>query len=792
MRRSDTRPTSLRDDWPLLLLITLTPLALSLNGLGDYGLFDPWETHYGEVAREMNETGNYIDPFWGSPWDTEGVKREREPFYSKPPLTLWMMAAGMKLFGPTALGVRALFPLLTALALGAIYFVTARLTTRRAGLLAAGLLALTPSFTITSLQAVTDSPLLALITLTAMSLTMAMWGTKDGERASGPLRLTITTLLTLTLIGQLWVIWPMDRSPDALIPFTERAPQGLSTPLGELLRACGAHLTDLWRIGRGKGWVIVTLITPLTLWVITRAWNTLSRRQAYFTLTYLFAGLTVIAKGWLGWAPIGGALTLYLISTGEWRWLRVARPAWGLLVVLITGHLWALAMLGGHHPGWYTRFVIHDHVNRLFSGVHSTDSGGLEYFVQWIGYGLFPTIALLPAALGKALGGLRRAKDQAPTPQRGYERLLIGWATFSFVMMSASSTKFHHYIFPALPPLIILCALWLDAHLTPPANQPPPKRPLHRIGGLLIAAATLTWVGGDLTRPSAAPSQGAQGWVNLFTYKYDRDWPTPPTQAELNTLSGAAIGQAWTTTLTLPLTLEAQASHSKPLQLALHNARWHADLSTPIQSALIIALIGLLLLAAPALPLQTLGALTLLASALLTHRFISQTYLPKIAPLWSQAELWEAYYSGCTPVLTPQMTPKERQRALEDHARQLHALSGRIPDDLESPSRRLCVEPAVAFRMNWRGETFHTGNTVTPALYGKDLKVFLTQRGIWETWQPNADFYIFTERKRIQSELEPHLPPYLRGKYTEVFGEGRHFVLLKVSDPQQPPTPTQR
>ncbi len=775
MSRPDQRPTSLKEDWAPLLLISLTYLTISLNGLGDYGLFDPWETHYGEVAREMNETGNYIDPHWGSPWDTEGVKREREKFYSKPPLTLWMMATGMKLFGHNAFGVRALFPLLATLALSAIYITTARLTTRRAALIATALLALTPTFTLTSHQAVTDSPLVSLTILTAMSLAMAMWGTRDGERASATLRATLTTLTTLTLTGQLWVIWGMDRGPDALTPLTTRAPQGLSTPLPDLLTAATAYLNDLWTIGRGKGWVIATLLTPITLWLITQIGRTTSRRQAYFALFYLFAGLTVIAKGWLGWAPIGGALTLYLISTGEWRWLRVARPAWGLLIVLLSGHIWACAMLGGHHPDWYNRFIIHDHINRLFAGVHSTDDGGLEYFIQWIGYGLFPTVALLPAALGRALSRARQTQDTG----HPYERLLLGWALSSFFMMSASSTKFHHYIYPAIPPLTILCALWLDAHLRTPTDH------RRRLTATLIAAATLTWVGTDLTRPSAAPAQGAQGWVNLFTYKYDRDWPTPPTPSELTPLTHNAMGQAWLTTLSLPLHLEQQAAHSQPLTRALQDTRWHTDLSAPINRALITALIALLLLAAPTAPLRTLGALTLLISALLTQRFISQTYLPKIAPLWSQWQLWGAYHTRCTPVTTPQMTPTERHAALSAHARQLHALSGRIPEDLHSPTRPLCAEPAIAFRMNWRGETFHTGNTVTPILYGKDLKVFLTQHGIWERWRPGADFYIFAERKRIQSELEPHLPPYLRGRYTEVFGEGRHFVLLKVSDPQK-------
>jgi len=57
---------------------------LFLPWLGATGLWDPWEPHYGEVAREMIARGDYLHPWWESAW-----------FFSKPALDLWLMAAGM-------------------------------------------------------------------------------------------------------------------------------------------------------------------------------------------------------------------------------------------------------------------------------------------------------------------------------------------------------------------------------------------------------------------------------------------------------------------------------------------------------------------------------------------------------------------------------------------------------------------------------------------------------------------------------------------------------------------------
>src|SRR4051794_17465968 len=54
--------------------------------LGATGFWDPWEPHYGEVAREMISRGDYIHPWWESSY-----------FFSKPALDLWLMAAGMLL-----------------------------------------------------------------------------------------------------------------------------------------------------------------------------------------------------------------------------------------------------------------------------------------------------------------------------------------------------------------------------------------------------------------------------------------------------------------------------------------------------------------------------------------------------------------------------------------------------------------------------------------------------------------------------------------------------------------------
>ena len=60
----------------MALLVILFGLLLYIPFAGSYGLWDPWETHYAEVARQMTHRGDYISLWWpGSPRDGRLVRR---------------------------------------------------------------------------------------------------------------------------------------------------------------------------------------------------------------------------------------------------------------------------------------------------------------------------------------------------------------------------------------------------------------------------------------------------------------------------------------------------------------------------------------------------------------------------------------------------------------------------------------------------------------------------------------------------------------------------------------------
>ena len=79
------------------LLIAGVALMLYVPDMGSSGLWDPWEGHYAEVARQMLERGDLIEPHWHNGTGPDG--RKENQFWSKPALTFWMMAGGLAAAG---------------------------------------------------------------------------------------------------------------------------------------------------------------------------------------------------------------------------------------------------------------------------------------------------------------------------------------------------------------------------------------------------------------------------------------------------------------------------------------------------------------------------------------------------------------------------------------------------------------------------------------------------------------------------------------------------------------------
>ncbi|WP_224365363.1 ArnT family glycosyltransferase [Hyalangium versicolor] len=443
IKRWGTLPETLRT----LLLSGGLAALLFIPYLGAVGLWDPWETHYGEVARMMIMRHDYLYPFYESAW-----------FFSKPPLTMWMQALGMQVVGAlrgtgelaryTEWGFRMPFALLSVTAVALLSLAVSRVVSRRAGLATAFVLTTMPLYYLLTRQAVTDTPF------------------------------------------------------------------------------------------------VTTLICAMSCAFIAQLDDTTKRRTAWWYAFYVFLGLSVLAKGLLGLMPAAFLVLYAALAVIPWSWeagrehilwllkrsfrkevregKRPMPVLWGQMfrMRLGTGFLvfcavavpWYLALslfdgVDDEGKGFFYRFFIHDHLNRLTAGVHTTTPGGtFTYFIEQGGYAIFPWVALLPGAFAV----VSRLRLRSASKADHLALLAVLWVAFSFYLLASSATKFHHYVFPILPGLAILISIFIDRLW----NEGPAEHAVSLLFGLVL----FILVGKDM-------AENPKDFTDLFVYNYDRPYP---------------------------------------------------------------------------------------------------------------------------------------------------------------------------------------------------------------------------------------------------------------------------
>ena len=136
--------------------------------LGRYGLFEPDEARYAEVAREMLASGNYVVPHLNY-----------VAYIEKPPLLYWSMAIAMRVFGVSEFAARSVNALSALMGVAAVFYFTLRTFDRRRAVLAGVVLTTSVLYGVMAQVLTTDMLLTAAIT-TALFAAYLHW--RDGGR----------------------------------------------------------------------------------------------------------------------------------------------------------------------------------------------------------------------------------------------------------------------------------------------------------------------------------------------------------------------------------------------------------------------------------------------------------------------------------------------------------------------------------------------------------------------------------------------------------------------------------
>jgi 4-amino-4-deoxy-L-arabinose transferase-like glycosyltransferase len=476
----------------------------------------------------MTYRGDFISLWWpGSP-------RDMDVFWSKPVLSFWLMSIGMHIAriglhggdpGEMALSyraewaVRTPFVLTGVLGIYAVYLVTARFVNRRAGVLAAIVVATSPMYSLVARQAMTD---MAFVGPMSMALALGAMALFDDRDEVLPRR------------GRGLFTWP-----DHGLFYGGLALFAITTIPQLVIDSYQLRVEVPWHGGVLKMYGVVAMIPYFLGFVafVVLAARTRYKAPLYLYIAAMLCGLSVLAKGLAGLGLPLIVFLAYLSFTWNWRRLRRAQLLYGvvasLVALVVVAAPWHHAMIIRHGMPFWNELFGDNHWRRMVLGRHG-DRGTFEYFLRELGYAILPWVAVAPAALAWAVMRVGRGDGAvaADVDVRRQGIIWLGaiWFVSAYALVSLSMTKFHHSVLPAVPGLAIVIGCFLDDVIERGAAR-------RAAAVALVGLPLLLLVTVDL----AEAKNAAQHFLWLFSYDYvhnphGRPWP------ESLDFTGAIIG----------------------------------------------------------------------------------------------------------------------------------------------------------------------------------------------------------------------------------------------------------
>jgi 4-amino-4-deoxy-L-arabinose transferase-like glycosyltransferase len=606
--------------WAWATLLALVVITIYAWSIGACGPWDPWETHYGEVARNIVAREDPMDLWWRPGYGPHG-KREGV-FASKHALPFWAMALSMKAFGigngpaPDEM-VRGFVPELALrlpsmiMGLGSaalLAWVIARLVHWRAGLLAALVLVTMPQYAILTRQAVTDMFFVGPVCLAMAAWAMAWFERERELRTRGRGLLTIPwdrawlgffVVFVIAAVVPLAVLHQHVTSPTTHDTVARWARSDSATV--ESLDLIARHFTIYWVL------IVVVLLRSLR-------WR--RRSQAWLGVLYVAGGLSLMGKGMIGPGIIGLLVLVHMLVTGRLHllWERRCELAIGIVIFVVTCFPWHHAMAIFRGERWVNELIVVNNLARFTTGEQEQAVGGFMFYLRTLGLAALPWSAVAVPAIWMSIAAFRRASTRADAsasevardasdhpldPAGELQRLALLWLIASFALISLSVTKYYHYLVPVLPPLAIVIGVWLHALLPRRAGEPDATPGPAHVELPTSAMVVLALGGCTILFLVVEAAKAEPAWIaHLTTYLYTGMWRHgAPTVDEL----------AWCV-----------------LPFGLGLVLWLGRLRRASVAALVL-------------------------SGLLTITFVIDSYLPAASENWSQRTALRHYFDQAKP-----------------------------------------------------------------------------------------------------------------------------------------------
>lgn len=556
-------------------LVALLAAALLIPGLWSYSLTDPWETHYGEVARRMLQDHDWVHTQW-----------QDEGFRSKPVLTFWLMAASMKALGVaqdggysgelvqsevTMLAIRLPFALFGVLGIVLTWWILARLIGRRVAYLGALIIATCPFYALVARQGITDMTLVAcMMGAVAMYLAALQLGDRPVVRGSLGLpgtrrRVTLTAWTpVLLLVGgfvlaqacyyAVYFATEPQLAPGMRFPAPAVVlPAAMALGVGALFSLRWTVRLPMLLIGvlvaAARGAIPREARGTLTQDVIDPADRHAPDRYLVRCLAWPFAWArggswrqawartAASSEPLLGLAPLRSMRQVYLAWFYAFLGLSVlgkGLPALGIFGVVGLTHValtkqWRALARGDFElkrgvvlmaliaVPWHQAMYLKEGVAfvREYFVTHLINRAAVGVFGERGTFEFYLSQLgygmWIWAAIVPAALAWIAVSLRTDTRQGQVRLVVVIWAMTSVAFFSLVQTKFHHYILPAVPALGLVVAFFLDDLLA------------RRLRMHWLWAAAAVGVVLLLTRDMMFEEKQ---WIEMFVFRYDRPWPS--------------------------------------------------------------------------------------------------------------------------------------------------------------------------------------------------------------------------------------------------------------------------
>jgi 4-amino-4-deoxy-L-arabinose transferase-like glycosyltransferase len=244
--------------------------------------------------------------------------------------------------------------------------------------------------------------------------------------------------------------------------------------------------------------VMVTLWLALGLYLFLRGFEQANASRWLWWGFAVTVALNVLTKSLIGLVFPAAAIGLFLILTGNLRYLRKMHLGSGILIFLAVAAPWHIlaALRNPPHPpekGFLWFYFINEQFLRYLNERIPHDYGKVPLVLFWglLLVFLFPWSAFLLQALRRIPYRLKSFASGLDAVGRA-NLLFALWAGFIMVFFSFSSRQ-EYYSLPALPALALLIGGWLARES---ASEPgsPPRRTAQVSSWILLAIGVTAFV----------------------------------------------------------------------------------------------------------------------------------------------------------------------------------------------------------------------------------------------------------------------------------------------------------